>query len=147
MVFDPAAAPRGREAFKGWYRAQTEWSEDHGYDDPQVTTPNLRNWYEAIRRVFPNMNGADAVDDDNVDRAADYSIGKHVIYGAFRWSLAEEAYSAVRTLAVDCEVGFYDVSGDEGDGEIHFPGDSLRPESGGAWRDVAAQFRALMAEN
>ena len=147
MVFDPAVAPREREAFVKWYHAQAEWAEGHGYDDPAVTTSQLRDWYEQIRRIYPNMNGPDAADDDNIDRAADYSIGKHVIYATFPWSLAEEIYPVVRSLAVECEVGFYDVSGEEGDGEIHFPGDALRPPSGGAWRDVAAQFRELKDGN
>jgi len=141
MVFDPGSAPREREAFRAWYHVQTQWREGHGYDDPDRTTPELRGWYRAMRQVFPNMNGPDAVDDDHVERAADYTIGNALIYVTFPWSLAEEAYPAVRDLAVEHRVGFYDVSGDEGDGEIHFPGDALRPPSQGTWRSVAAEFR------
>lgn len=147
MVFDPAVAPRERTAFTSWFQAQAEWSEDHGYDDPAITTAGLGEFYDQIRRVYPNMNGPDAADDDHIDRAADYSIGKHLIYATFPWSLAEEVYPVFRTLAVECGVGFYDVSGDEGDGEIHFPGDALRPPSGGAWRGVAAQFREMKNGN
>ena len=143
MVFDPESAPRGREAFKDWYSHQTEWTENHSYDDPVVTTPALRSWYEAIRQTYPSMNGPDAADDEHVDDAADYSIGRHVIYGAYRWSQAEEVYTLVRRLAVEHRVGFYDVSGDEGDGEIYYPGNELGPESQGAWREVARQFKDL----
>ena len=39
MVFDPEAAPVDRHAFMEWYEAQAEWSEDHSYDDPSVSTP------------------------------------------------------------------------------------------------------------
>ncbi len=147
MVFDPASASREREAFIAWYQAQAEWTEDHGYDDPAVATAELRLWYQKMRQIYPNMNGPDAANDDQLDRAADYSIGKHVIYAAFPWSLAEEVYLDVRRLAVECRVGFYDASGDDGDGEIYFPGDTLRPPSNGAWREVAAQFRELRNEN
>ena len=147
MVFDPAAAPREREAFRAWYRAQVEWTEHHGYNDPSVTTVDLRAWYQAIRQIYPNMNGPDPADDDQIDRTGDYSIGKHVIYATFPWSLAEDVYPNVRRLAVECQVGFYDVSGDEGEGEIYFPGDTLRPPSGGAWREIAAQFRELQGGN
>ena len=147
MVFDPAAAPRDRELFLEWYKYQAQWSEDHGYNDPGFTTAPLRQWYEAICREYPNMNGPDAVAYDALDRAADYTIGKNVIYATFSWSLAEEVYKTVRRLAVDCEVGFYDVSGDEGDGEIYFPGDELRPPSDGAWRQIAAEFRDLRNGN
>jgi hypothetical protein len=143
MVFDPATAPRGREPFLAWFREQAEWTEEHGYNDPDVATVELRRWYEAIRQIYPNMNGPDAADDDHIDQAADYSIGTSVIYAGFPWSLAEEVYPTVRQLAVECGVGFYDVSGDEGDGEIHFPGDLLRSPSQGAWRQVAADFRQL----
>lgn len=143
MVFDPESVPRNREAFKDWYQRQTEWSEDHSYGDPVVTTPALRTWYEAIRETYPNMNGPGAVSDDRIDDAADYSIGRHIIYGTFLWSKAEEVYPLVRQLAVKHEVGFYDVSGDEGDGEIFFPGDQLRPESVGAWREISKEFKGL----
>jgi hypothetical protein len=149
MVFDPQTAPRESAAFKDWYHRQAEWSEGHSYDDPVVTTPDLRSWYEAIRLIFPNMNGPGAPTDEELmtpgveDRLAGYSIGRHVIYADFRWTEAEEAYATVRRLAVEHNVGFYDVSGDEGDGEIHFPGEELRPESAGAWRDVSRQFQEL----
>ena len=143
VVFDPEVAPREREAFLAWFQQQTQWSEDHSYADPIVTTPALQGWYEAIRRDYPNMNGPGAADDDHIDEAVDYCIGSNIIYAAFRWSQAEEVYPIVRRLAVEHGTGFYDVSGDEGDGEIYFPGDQLGPPSGGAWREVAKQFRDL----
>ena len=146
LVFEPTAAPRNREQFTAWWHAQAEWSEPHSYNDPAVTSASLRDWYVEIRMTFPNLNGpggpTDEMDFDN-PRLTDYSIGKVVIYAAFPWSQAEVAYDLVRELAVKHNVGFYDVSGDEGDGEIHFPGDVLRPPSGGAWRQVASDFRKL----
>jgi hypothetical protein len=41
LVFDPAHAPREREAFLEWWDAQAEWSEPHPYNDPAFTTPIL----------------------------------------------------------------------------------------------------------
>jgi hypothetical protein len=144
MVFDPEKAPRDRAAFKDWYAHQAEWTEDVSNGDLEVTTPALRSWYQAIRQTFPNMNGPGAADDEHIDSAADYSIGRHVIYAAFPWSQAEDVYPLVRRLAVEHRVGFYDVSGDEGDGEIYFPGDELRPEPADVpWREVARQFKEL----
>jgi hypothetical protein len=149
MVFDPLTAPRDRVAFKDWYDLQTEWSEGHSYDDPAVTTPQLRAWYEEIRKTYPNMNGLGAPSDEDLmtpgveDRLAGYTIGEHAIYADFRWSEAEAAYDTVRRLATEHGVGFYDVSGDEGDGEIWFPGDTMRPPSGGAWREISRQFKEL----
>jgi len=94
----------------------------------------LANW--------PNMQ---EVDDSQIDnpQITGYSFGKNIIYLDFRWSVAEEAYDAVRKSAVEHQVGFYDVSGDEGDGEIYFPGESLRTPSGGIWRDITKQFQSI----
>ena len=49
----------------------------------------------------------------------DYSIGKEVIYAAFSWSTVEEAYELTRKLAKKHDVGFFDVS--ENDGDIILP--------------------------
>jgi hypothetical protein len=149
MVFDPAVAPRERPAFVEWYHKQAEWSEEHSDDDAANTTPALRAWYEEIRKTYPNMNGPGAPTDEDLmkpgveDNLADYSVGQHVIYAAFPWSQAEKVYPLVRSLAVKYGVGFYDVSGDEGDGEIHFPGQELKPESQGAWRQIARDSKEL----
>ncbi|GAA4770744.1 hypothetical protein GCM10023219_16800 [Stakelama sediminis] len=144
VVFDPDVAPRERGAFNAWFAAQLEWAEDRDYSDPAGTHANLLRFYQEMRKHYPAMNGPDATqDDDEIDRSADYCIGMSFIYATFPWSLAEDIYPVFRNLSVECGVGFYDVSGDEGDGEIHFPGDALRPPSRGAWRDVAAQFRDL----
>ena len=144
LVFDPSAAPRDRAEFLEWWNEQSEWQEGHSYDDASITTPNLQAWYEELEREWPCLNGP-GFRDENLDspQLTDYSIGKHMIYAGFAWPQAENAYEAVRRLAVKHEVGFYDVSGDEGDGEMYFPGYQLRPPSGGAWRRIAQEFRDL----
>ena len=38
-----------------------------------------------------------------------------VIYAVFSWSVADEAYELMRSLAQKHKVGFFDVSGDDGD--------------------------------
>ena len=119
MVFDPAAAPRDREQFLSWYDAQTKWAEDHSYDDPQVATPALACWFADMSQSFPPMNGPLASDDFDDPRVTDFCIGRSVIYAAFAWSQAAQAYEAVSRLAAKHSVGFYDVSSDEG--EIRFP--------------------------
>jgi hypothetical protein len=126
LVFAPEAAPRDGAAFRAWFEEQAEWSEDHSYDDPAATTSGLASWFHAIRARFPAMNGPFASQNYDDVRVSDYCIGRHVIYVAFTWSVADEAYAEVRRLAREFEVGFYDVSGDDGDGEIWFPGDRMR---------------------
>lgn len=117
MVFERTKAPQKRKEFLVWYDKETEWSEEHGYDDPAVTSPALRNWYEEMIKTFPNMDSPDAeVEDDDAEvHLTEYSIGHNVIYAAFAWSVAEEAYEKVKALAQKHGVGFYDVSNDDGD--------------------------------
>jgi len=120
MVFDPSVAPRSREGFMRWYKIQTRWSEGHSYDDPAVTTLVLRAWFDEIRSEFPPLNGPMAAPrDSDSPKVTDYCIGRHVIYSAFGSSVAESAYLRVRELAMKHRVGFYDVSGPNG--EILFP--------------------------
>jgi hypothetical protein len=149
MVFDPASAPSDRKQFKEWYDRTTEWSEGHDYNDPNATTASLRAWYEDIRQTYRNMNGPGSPSDEELtipgleDRLADYSFARHSIYATFPWSEAESVYGLFRDLAVKHRVGFYDVSGDEGDGEIYFPGDQLHPPSGGKWRGISKKFQEM----
>jgi hypothetical protein len=121
MVFNPESAPKDRKSFQEWYDFQTKWSENHGYNDPVVTSKELRNWFMEIIESFPAMNGPFAGEDisDEDETLTDYCIGKDVIYVTFAWSVAEQAYESVRKLALKYKVGFYDVSSD--DREILFP--------------------------
>jgi hypothetical protein len=119
MVFDPLAAPRNREDFLSWYDAQTQWTEQHTYDDPKITTPALASWFAEMSRTFPPMNGPFASDDFDNPMVTDYSVGQSLIYAAFAWSQAEAAFETVDRLAAKHAVGFFDVSGEEG--IIRFP--------------------------
>lgn len=120
MVFRKEAAPITKTEFMDWYEDQTEWTEEHSYDDPANTSTALRNWFMEMIQTFPAMNGPFASEDDEDNpNVADYCIGRDVIYVAFAWSLAEEAYSTMFKLAEKHGVGFFDASGDNGD--IFFP--------------------------
>ncbi len=110
MVFSAEAAPKTRAEFMTWYDAQTEWSE-HSYDDPAVTTIELKAWLSDITKIFPDMNSPDAREDHESDYETDYSIGKSVIYIAFSWSLFTEANQLVIRLAEKHQVGLFDASG------------------------------------
>ncbi len=69
MVFEPTVAPNERNAFMEWYAQQTEWTEDHSYQDQAVTTEKLQAWFREMIEHFPPMNGplaSDDVDDPTV---------------------------------------------------------------------------------
>lgn len=126
MVFEASHAPHDKAAFMSWYEQQTQWGEDHDYGDPAVCSSALQQFYRELTETFPNMNGPE-IEDEQIEemeeagtdyRLTDYSLGRSVIYAAFAWSGAEEAYQAMRTLAEKHGVGFFDVSGD---GEIIWP--------------------------
>jgi hypothetical protein len=115
MVFDAAVAPRGGKAFIDWYEQQTQWTETHGYNAPDVSTAPLRAWFQEIIKTFPPMNGPLASDDVDDPKVTDYSVGQSVIYCAFAWSQAEPAYDQVKRLAAKYRVGFFDVSSNASD--------------------------------
>lgn len=123
MVFRPDIAPKTRPEFMKWFQDQTQWSEEHDYDDPSVTTDNLKNWFIEIIATYPAMNGPYAKEEDEDNEfVTDYSVGHNVIYAAFSWSLAEQAYEKMKMLAQKHKVGFFDASADDGD--ILFPTDN-----------------------
>ncbi len=122
MVFEKTKAPKTRKEFLAWFEKQTEWGEDHDYQTISVSSPALQNWFMEMKETFPPMNGEYAPDtelfdeDEDLERhTVDYCIGKDVIYAGFAWSTAEEAYDLTQKLAQKHDVGFFDVSGDDGD--------------------------------
>jgi hypothetical protein len=155
MVFEERVAPRTQREFDEWCDQQTEWSESHSYDDPSISSPALKGWFEEMRRAFPPMNGPFALSDeefaklsrDAESRITDYSIGKTVIYTAFGWSVADEAEKTVRRLAQKHGLGFYHP----GSGEVLFPGDKRRfgltsnrgNKRGASWEDVWLALKHL----
>ncbi|EAS19464.1 hypothetical protein BBFL7_00009 [Flavobacteria bacterium BBFL7] len=122
MVFNPKTAPKSEYDFLEWYGQQTEWGENHSYDDPKITSIELKNWFMEMITDFPAMNGPHApIDiDDRIDdeEITDYSIGKDMIYSGFKWSMAEKVYPRMLELAKKHKVGFYNASGD---GKIYMP--------------------------
>jgi len=116
-VFDMEAVPRERAQFLAWYVTQTEWGEEHGYDDPAASSAPLRAWFLDIIAAFPPMNGPLAADDIDEDagRATDYSVGRSLIYAAFAWSQAQDAHATVFGLAAKHGVGFFDASSERGE--------------------------------
>lgn len=121
MVFETSAAPRGRKEFMEWYNEQTEWNEDHSYDDHSVSSKALQNFFLEFIEHFPPLNGPLKSSDIDNPKITDHCIGKNVIYSGFRFSEAEEAFETMRFLSVKHSVGFFDVSSDKG--ELLFPGD------------------------
>jgi hypothetical protein len=116
MVFELSAAPRERKEFLAWYEHQSEWEEDHSYDDPAVTSSALRAWFMEMIGEFPAMNGPFATEflEEKELRFTDYSVGRNLIYAGFAWSQAKAAYAISFRLAGKHKVGFFDASGDKG---------------------------------
>lgn len=122
MVFEKTKAPKTKAEFLEWFGEQTEWGEDHDYQTIGVASPALQSWFMEMKESFPPMNGEFAPDDAALeedagleDRLADYCIGRDVIYAGFAWSMSEEAYRQMRTLAEKHGVGFFDASSDDPD--------------------------------
>ena len=142
MVFDPKGPPADREGFLMWYDNQTQWSENHDYNNPDITTPKLRSWFMEMINQYPAMNGPFASDDIDNPKMSDYTIGESIIYVTFAWSQAVSAYQAVFNTAKEYEIGFFDVSSTNG--EVWIPdqsgeylcihgGDAAKKKSGKWW--------------
>lgn len=124
MVFEKSQSPTIRKEFMVWYEKQTEWNEKHDYQTISVASPSLRIWFMEMIEKFPPMNGEYAPNLEPLDESeaedlerhlVDYSIGSNMIYAAFSWAVAEEAYEHMRYLAQKHGVGFFDVSGEKSD--------------------------------
>lgn len=115
LVFDASVAPRDREDFLEWYDELTEW-EDEPYDNPDRLSPNLKAWFAEMIETYPPMNGPLARRDLSAEqRAADYSLAPSLIYIAFSWSVAEQAFARTKELAAKHGVGFFNVSSETSD--------------------------------
>lgn len=119
MVFKKDAAPRTTNEFMDWYLDQTQWAEEHSYDDPANTSAELNDWFLEMITTFPALNGPYANEDYDNPNMTDYCIGKNVIYAAFGWPVAAKAYQTMIKLAAKHNVGFFNVSSTKG--EILFP--------------------------
>ncbi|MBL0886366.1 hypothetical protein [Myceligenerans indicum] len=104
LAFEPSAVTDAD--FPAWWEVQSEWPEDHSYNDPSVTTANLQAFYRDLTQIFPPMNGPGVPTDDEIrqapeleSRMTDYSVGTSLIYAAFAWSQAREARTVFSTLA------------------------------------------------
>lgn len=115
MVFEPKAPPIDREGFLNWYDNQTQWNENHDYNNPDITTPKLRTWFMEMIQLYPAMNGPYASDDIDNPKLSDYTIGESIIYVTFAWSQADLAYKAVFDKAKKYGLGFFDVSSQYGE--------------------------------
>jgi hypothetical protein len=111
MVFEPDAVPANHSEFLDWYAQQTKWGQDHGYDDPALSSEHLRAWFDDMVQIFPPMN------DESVERivkdeasSTDYAIGADFIYASFAWSKAEAAYMTVARLAEKHGLGLFNAS-------------------------------------
>jgi hypothetical protein len=117
LVFDAKAAPPERDAFIEWYDAKTEWEDDEEYGDLARCTPELRAWFMEMIQKYPAMNGPlapqELPEDDSM--VTDYSLGQEVIYIAFSWSKAEQAFEDTKAIAAKHGVGFFNVSSDTSD--------------------------------
>lgn len=116
MAFEHSAAPATKREFLDWYREQTEWGADHGRDDPSIAASVLQAVYRDIVKVFPSMD-EDLPEDllraaQAENRLAAYSLGPHVLVGAFPQEHLEDAYDHMRLLCRKHGAGFFDMSGE-----------------------------------
>ncbi len=123
VVFEKKKAPTAQEGFLKWYTEQAEWSGDYDYNDISHASASLQKFFDAVKDIFPPMNGLFAVSDEELDehpeiekRLCDYCIGTDMIYLSFGYSIAGMAYDLIKRAAYFCGVGFFEVESNS----IHF---------------------------
>lgn len=125
-VYNKKRAPKSVDGFHKWFGDNTNWNSNSDYDDISIASKELQDWYKYMLCYFPAMNGRDAkkssedyattngVDIDvAADNSADYSINTDIIYVAFSYSQAENAYKLGADKAKELGLGFYDPREDE----------------------------------
>lgn len=120
-IFNKKKAPRRKEDFIKWYERIMEWNGDSNFDDITVASKELQEWYSFMLKHFPAMNGRDAEESqhcyakakgvdvgDVIDDSADYAIDSNLIYVAFGYTQAEDAYRLAFGKAKELGLGFFD---------------------------------------
>jgi hypothetical protein len=144
LVFEPDVVPASHAEFLDWYAGQTKWGEDHGYDNPDLSSVNLRAWFEEMIQIFPPMNGRVGKERHAEEEASssDYAIGADFILVSFAWSEEEAAYMTVARLAEKHRLGLFNASssGEEvwlpGEGKMTLAHDKSPPTLVGRIKDL-----------
>lgn len=116
LVFDPATPPSDRIGFLSWYTDLARWGDGKLVSNPAVAAPVLQAWYRDMIKGFPATNGPDnagiaAMENDN---RAEYRFSQSAVFGAFQWEASRHAHRQAQKFARMHNVGFFDVSGDNG---------------------------------
>ena len=98
----------------------TEYKEEKDYHSLLGCSDCITNWAKKMFEKFPPMNGEYAPPDEiayaseeSENHLTDYSLGKHGVYCAFSYSVAEEALEYIKSIADEYKVGFYDIQSNE----------------------------------
>ena len=107
MAFEISKAPKDKEEFLKWYDKQAEWEEEHDYDDINVSSEKLQNFYKEMIKTFLPMNGEECPSDEEIennpeleDYLTDYCIGYDVIYIALSKLSSFKSFSLIKKLAI-----------------------------------------------
>ncbi|MDP3739267.1 MAG: hypothetical protein Q8R02_17890 [Hyphomonadaceae bacterium] len=116
LVFDPAAPPADRIGFLSWYTDMARAGDGRLVTNPVVASAPLQAWYRDMIKGFPATSGPDnaglaAIDNDN---RAEYRFAPGAVFAAFQWEASRHAQRQAVKLARTHNVGFFDVSGNDG---------------------------------
>ena len=127
LAFDIGVAPNNRKEFLEWKEQQMEWKEEHDYNNINISSNNLKNWYMDIINKFPPIiEDLENYDEEfekneNNEYLTEYSIGKNIIYSIFNWRKAEEAFELIKILSEKHKIGFLIIEAYLEINEIYFP--------------------------
>jgi hypothetical protein len=109
LVFDATSVPLSREAFLAWHAAVMERDENAREDGASPGTAPIRSWYSAMVQHFPPLHLVEGATIDEA-RITEYTIGPNFVRADFAWSVAHEAFTAMRARAEENRLSLYNVS-------------------------------------
>jgi hypothetical protein len=110
-VFDPATAPRNGAAFRAWFEERLAMEVAEAEDKPDLLTPPLRAWYDAMTARFPDFIRTETYDPGGMD----YSFSSDTIHFVKpRARGFDQVESFAKQKAADFGLGTYDIMSDDG---------------------------------
>ena len=142
VVFDKRRRYHSVEELNANFHKLDDRDESKDYNDYRNSTPELQNWFLAIKDRVRPLNGEFAPPESEIGHRAyheaDYVFGRESIWVEFAYSDMDRLYDTVKDQARRNDVAFWDVSGT---GAVFYPdGTVLQTPKQQLWDEYQRKF-------
>ena len=131
VVFDKRRRYHSVEELNANFHKLDDRDESKDYNDYRNSTPELQNWFLAIKDRVRPLNGEFAPPESEIGHRAyheaDYVFGRESIWVEFAYSDMDRLYDTVKDQARRNDVAFWDVSGT---GAVFYPDGTVLQTAG-----------------